>query len=279
MSNALRNLSTGGLGKRQQRAAALRAELEAKKRTSPERPEDVPVKAADDEESSESVDQPADDRDLAVGQGDHVVKPGECFSSIARKAGHFWERLWNHPDNAEVRQVRQDPHMLLPGDRVTVPEIEQKHEPGETEMRHRFVRRGEPGMLRLVVKDGDEPRANEPYVLTFEDREVSGVTDAMGQLEQPIPPDARSATLIVGEDANAEEYELNLGHLHPLETVSGVQARLDNIGYDVGTIDGRMNDKTIDAIFAFCVKHEVELPPKGQISEAFRSKLREEHGF
>lgn len=253
-------------GMRQRRAAELRAELEAQERPAP---------AATEAEASPAPEEQAS----PVGEGDHIVKLGECMSSIARATGHFWERLWGDPANSQLRQVREDPHMLLPGDRVTVPPIASKYEPGESEMRHRFRRRGEPGILRLVVKDMDEPRANQPYVLKFEDREVSGFTDAFGQLEEPIRPDARRATLIVGEGIEQVEYELNLGHLHPIESTTGVQARLENLGYAVGAVDGVVNEPTIAAIERFCGEHHLEPPPKGQIGTVVREKLKEVHGF
>jgi hypothetical protein len=214
-----------------------------------------------------------------VGHGDYVVHPGECMSSIAKATGHFWEKLWNEPQNADLKEVRHDPHVLLPGDRVTVPPLRRKDEPGQTEMRHRFCRKGEPGVLRLVVKDVDEPRANQPYVLKIGERELRGYTDPNGKLQQPIPSDAKKATLIVGEGDDQQKFELNLGGLDPVDTVSGVQARLDNLGYDVGSADGVMSKKTTAAIEKFCGDHKLEPPPKGQIGPAVRQKLREVHGF
>lgn len=273
MSTTFADPIVRGPGRRQQRAAELRAEFEAA-RHKPAAP--VSETPAEPDPATRPVSEP---QTGPVGSGAHVVQPGECMSSIARATGHFWERLWNDAGNADIRQARQDPHMLLPGDRVTVPELVKKQEPGQTEMRHRFRRRGEPGLLRLVIRDADEPRGNQPYVLKFEDREFSGHTDPLGQLEQPMPPGARGATLVVGEGHEREEYELNLGHLHPIDSISGVQARLDNLGYDVGAVDGAMTESTIAALEEFCVSQGLEPSPEGRIDETVRNKLREVHGF
>lgn len=266
-----------GLGRLQRRAAELRAEQEVRKQTStPARTSDKSQTAAElAKEAQTNEEQPI----VPAGDGEHVVQLGECISSIAKASGHFWETIWNHAGNAELNAARRDPHVLFPGDRVTVPPLTPKYEPGQTETRHRFRRRGEPGVLRLVVKDADEPLANRPYVLKFDDHEVSGVTDSLGQIDQPLRPDARRATLIVGEGEEADEFELNLGHIHPIESISGVQARLDNLGYDVGGVTGIMSEKTSAAIERFCGEHAIDPPPRPQIGAAVRAKLMEVHGF
>jgi hypothetical protein len=213
-----------------------------------------------------------------AGTGNHVVREGECIASIAEDAGHDWEYLWNHADNAALRAARSDPHMLLPGDRVAIPPIETREETCETELRHRF-RQNRSGVLRLVVVDGDAPRGNQPFTLRYDDREFTGVTDAEGKLEAPLSPCAQSAVLTVGEGAEAEDYELDLGTLHPIESVRGVQARLRNLGYPIATIDGTLNADTQGAIKRFRVDHGLDSSPESGLDETLRNTLREVHGF
>ena len=46
-----------------------------------------------------------------VGSGRHIVRAGQDIGSIAHRNGFFWETVWQHPDNAELRRVRS---VLLP---------------------------------------------------------------------------------------------------------------------------------------------------------------------
>jgi hypothetical protein len=64
-------------------------------------------------------------------------------------------------------------------------------------------------------------RTNEPYTLEIDGNLVNGTTDEHGRIEEPIPPDARRGVLLVGEPP--DEHILNLGHIDPIEEISGVQ--------------------------------------------------------
>lgn len=233
-----------------------------------------------DDESRQAEQQAGEQEDEAlsggpVGDGEYIVREGDCLSSIARDSGHFWETIWNDGGNTKLREIRKDPNVLLPGDKLTIPPIREKNENGETEMRHRFVRRGEPAKLRLkLMLEEDQPRANQPYTLTIDGQQTEGTTDASGMIEVPIPPNAKNGVLVVGPDHT--EFKLRLGTVDPISEISGVQDRLNNLGYNVGTPDGELNEPTRAAIKVFQKKHGLE--PTGQPDQKTRSKLQEIHG-
>jgi len=182
---------------------------------------------------------------------DHTVKQGECIESIAFEHGLFWETVWNDSQNAEFKQKRKNPNALLPGDKVFVPEKQEKEVSGATEQTHRFRRKGVPSKLHIIVKKEDEPRANERYTLDIDGEFFSGTTNAKGEVKQAIAPNAKSCKLTVGEGEDAVEYLLQLGHIDPIDEVSGVQARLNNLGFHCGEPDGKMSPRTVEAIEAF----------------------------
>lgn len=210
-----------------------------------------------------------------VGAGDYVVKPGDCLSSIAYDHGFFWETLWNDAANAALREVRQDPYVLLPGDRVTIPEKRRKDEDLAPEQRHRFKRLGTPETLVMTFRTGGQPRANQPYELYLDDKLAkSDVTDPNGRVELPIPPDAKEGRIRFPQ--TGDEYVLDLGHLDPLTEVSGVQGRLRNLGLYEGPLDGQPSPELTAAVRSF--QRSQQLEPDGQLNDETRAKLREVHG-
>jgi N-acetylmuramoyl-L-alanine amidase len=159
-----------------------------------------------------------------------AVDAGDCASSIAWEQGHFWDDVWQLPENEALRDARSDPHVLLPGDKLYVPPAEPKALPAATDAHHRFRQYGIPEMLSIRLLDGDAPRAHLPYLLCFdsEDGEVQreGSTDGDGVLTEPIPPATLYATLFLEDD----EFDLELGRLAPPATAAGAAARLVNLG-------------------------------------------------
>jgi hypothetical protein len=197
-----------------------------------------------------------------VGSGERVVQQGECVDSIAFEAGHFWEKIWNHPSNSRLKAVRKDPNTLLPGDRVHVPPIEVKEEARPTEARHRFRLKGALSKLCIRCMHMDEPLRNLPYRIDIDGRIVKGVTSPEGLVEEPIPPNARRAFLIVQRDSREFRYDLALGHLDPLETTSGVKSRLANLGFSPGPIDDKDTPEFCEALRGFQEKHGLQLTGK-----------------
>lgn len=202
--------------------------------------------------------------------GKYKVKQGDCISSIAYKHGFFPDTLWNHAENANLKQKRKDPNVLLPGDEVFVPEKEEKKESCATEQKHRFRKKGVPAKMKVRLLINDEPRANEPYQLLIDDAFwKEGTTDKDGFIEQPIPLNAIKGELVVGKDGNEESYHFNFGTVDPLETEEGVKGRLQNLGYPA-------DEDLSSAIEAFQKKEGLEV--SGNINEATRNKIKEKFG-
>lgn len=199
----------------------------------------------------------------------HRVQQGECLTSIAEQYGFYWQTLWNAPENARLRDLGRHPNVLHPGDEVVIPDKRMTSYMRPTGARHTWKVKGIPAKLRLRLLWDDEPRQNEPFVLTLDGGTViRGNTDGDGRIDVTIPPDAMRATLRVGTGERVEEFSLNLGHLDPIEQESGVRARLENLGFgDTGVLS--------DAVRSFQRSQGME--PTGELDAVTRSRILGHH--
>ena len=81
----------------------------------------------------------------------HIVKQGECLSLIARRYGFAnYRTVYDHADNAELRELRPNPNVLSPGDVVVIPDKDTKTESVATGKFHRFEVATPAKALRIV---------------------------------------------------------------------------------------------------------------------------------
>jgi hypothetical protein len=209
----------------------------------------------------------------------HVVQKGECISTIALANGfRDFRAVYDHADNAHLRKKRPDPNLIHPGDEVAIPEREEKAVSVATTATHKFVLHVPTRVLRLVlVADDGAPLRSIEYVLRVRGEERKGTTDGGGMLKETIPTSATHAEL----ETEDRIWQLSIGHLNPVEDtpdlgVSGLQARLRNLGYVVGPVDGLFGTRTRAALQAFQGAHGLKI--NGRLDDATRAKLREVHG-
>lgn len=174
--------------------------------------------------------------DLAspLGKGAYTVQPGDCVSSVAFAHGFFEDTLWDLPENADVKKARKDLNILLPGDRLTIPELRSKTLDCAIDQSHTFRRIGVPERLRIQMLDGDQkPRKNLEYTLTVDESKFTGKTDGDGYLDHWISPAAMSARLEFpkNEFGLPEAYDIDIGRLDPVNSVNGAAARMQNLGF------------------------------------------------
>lgn len=218
----------------------------------------------------------------AVGQGDYVVQSGDTLSSIAEAHGHFWQTLWNDPANAALKAARSNPEILQPGDRLTIQPIRVKTVRALTGRVHRFRRRGVP--VRVIFAIWDQkgtPLSGKKYQLSVGSSAYEGTTDSEGLLKEWVAPAAKTGQLVVWpgmpELPETVEWTIRIGYLNPVESISGAQARLNNLRFDCGSEDGVLGPRTQAALQAFQAKHG--LPPTGDYDAETCAKLKEVYGI
>ena len=201
-----------------------------------------------------------------------MIAEGECLSSVAFQNGYFPGTIWERPENDAVRELRGDPNVLAPGDRLFLPDKEPKTTTCATGKLHRFTRRGVPVRFRLQILNVDKPRANLAYRLLIDGKiEITGSTTAEGMVDVPIPPDAHRGTLFIDEDG--AEYELTFGGLTPITEDRGVRERLANLGY---LRDDDASEGDVSAALKM-FQRRAELDVTGDLDEATAEKLLHGH--
>jgi hypothetical protein len=206
----------------------------------------------------------------------HEVAQGETTVQLALQSGHYWSTVWQHSNNAQLRQLRKHHNVLQPGDVLFIPAIRPRQVSKPTDATHQFIRKGVPEKFNLQFLDYDnQPLSNASYVLTLDDTTSTGNLDADGWLRVFVRPDVRSGRIEVGPHGSLAACDLNFGHLDPLSTLTGVQARLRNLGLYDGPIDGEINDLLKEAARAFRLAEN--LPESDEINDEFRQRLETRH--
>lgn len=225
-----------------------------------------------------------------------MVKQGDTLSAIAKKHKINPEKIWNHSKNAKLKEKRGSRDVLLPEDKLEIPAPEEKDEGLKLECINRFYIDAEHGEVKIAFWKYDKPRESLQYTPFFEESGIANICsklDANAIASHEIDHDEKHGkiTLEPEEDSelDIEEYSLRIGWLDPLDYLSGVQARLRNLGYffDVHKwfpfessrkpySEDEADELTKNAIAVFQIENGIE--PTGNYNEETKSKLREVHG-
>ncbi|WNG47392.1 LysM peptidoglycan-binding domain-containing protein [Archangium minus] len=210
-----------------------------------------------------------------AGTEQHEVAQGECLWTLAVRFGVDSRTLWD--GNPGLHQGERSPNILAPGDIVSVPpspktlvdvstgqEVRLRCEPAEARARLRFqgvdgAARSEIRFLaKVVTADGTE------HVWT-------GKTNGDGALDEAVPADAVSLELTLATRPHPETYHFRFAHLDPLETISGVQGRLFNLGFWCGSERDEVGPLTRRALREFQKKYGLGIT--GEIDGPTRARL------
>jgi hypothetical protein len=206
----------------------------------------------------------------------HTIKAGENLILLAAKNGlDSWEKILNDPQNASHKEKSDDPCVINTGDAIFIPDKTLKQQPSAIDNTHPFKIKRPKGWLRLAVKDADgAPFSGKKYDLYVEGVKAAGTLPDDGVIEVAISITATNGTLKVWPDESEQPvtWDLMIGHKNPLTEISGVQQRLNNLGFECGEPDGVVDDDTTAAVKAFQARIGVETT--GTIDDDLRTKLK-----
>src|SRR5689334_13015270 len=148
----------------------------------------------------------------------HIIKQGECLSSIARDYGFDdWKKIYDDPANSQFKENHPNPNLIFPGEELTIPDLDPGGVSGSTEKKHKFEIKLDHTKLRIVVQDmQDKAFSSKPYKLTLGSLPpLKGNTDGDGLIEVEIDPKLQSGKLEVfihGQNEPPVIWNLLIGH-------------------------------------------------------------------
>jgi hypothetical protein len=170
------------------------------------------------------------------------------MSGIAAQEGFGnFHTIFDHPENSDLA-AKRDPHVLLPGDEVFIPDREDRTESRPTDATHTFQTAIPSLFLRCKLLDiNGTPIKHATCNVTIDSGAAPDVTtDDKGIAEERIGRLAKAAQITAhlppAPSADPDNpppdvtvvFDVKIGSLNPETKCSGQQARLNNMGYFAG---------------------------------------------
>jgi hypothetical protein len=204
-----------------------------------------------------------------------VVRAGEHLAAIAAAAGFASDRtIWDHPENADLAALRDNPQLLAPGDVLFVPDVVEGSVKRPHDAVHSFTLRTTKLELRVRIRDFKGRTIPDwPALVAVEG--LRGAPFAASDDVEVLPIDR--ATNHVEIPLTTEPLALRIGFLDPADEDLGVRARLANLGYLISDPAGDASDDEMElAVEEF--QADNALPPTGVLDDATRAQLVDAFG-
>lgn len=214
----------------------------------------------------------------------HTVQQGETLNRIARQYDFVsGEKIYNHEDNAEFRELRNDPNIIYPGDQINIPDKEDKVDWGSTNKIHVFrVKRPVTEIFRVRIQNKTgKPWIGKRVTLTVGGESFDAPIGGDGIVSIGLPNGNESGGELkvfmnTNSDVPTHIYDVQLGHLDPVQELSGVQARCNLLGCECGVADGIMGRKTRAGVKEFQAANGLDVD--GVPGPMTKGKLEEVYG-
>ena len=212
----------------------------------------------------------------------YIVRQGDHLARLAFIHGFEADEVWNHERNGELREMGRTPELLAPGDVLYLPVKPKEGLSFSANTSNRYQARVPQIKVSMVFKDADRILADEPYEIHGLGTDGSSgqpetrKTDAAGKIDLELPVTTREVTIVFPGPNVA--YEVRVGDMDPLAELSGIQKRLENLGYLPRERESAAEGAYVQsAIAAFQKRHG--LSPTGTLDEATTKLLKDEHGL
>lgn len=222
----------------------------------------------------------------------YKVKQGDYLVKIAKEHGFSdYRRIYDHDKNKKFRKKRPTPNLIYPGDKIYIPDKELKEKSCQTGLKHIFTLQRPKSLVHIALKNiGGEPLSITKYELKTKSktytRSISGgdneIKDNLsrGVIYEKVNTNEGEGELKIWLDDEDNEpdytYTIKIGYLDPIKETTGIQSRLNNLGFDCGKVDGIKGPKTKEAVKNFQQKYGLKMD--GVPGKRSQGKLKEIYG-
>lgn len=247
----------------------------------------------------------------------HTVHEGDCCSSLAASHGFLdYKGIHDAAENADLKKARPNPNTLVEGDKVVIPDKQEKKASAAAGASHKFVVKKAGVTLQIALLDkADQPIKGKDWTLKIGGKKLKG-TSPDGRISQDIDATAKSAVLEIdcgpkpspaapaaapapapasyppaivpadfldeadeaylGEDETKVQWHLAIGALPSYNVASGVQQRLQNLGFDPfgAATDKDDEAKTKAAVSAYQAQYKLAKSGK---TKDIQDDIRDRH--
>lgn len=212
----------------------------------------------------------------------YIVRQGDYLAKLAFVKGFDADTVWNDPKNEDLRNLRQDPNILAPGDILYVPESKKDDLALQHGTDNDYAATVPKIQIQVTFKDDEGPFAGESYLINDLGEPVSGTTDGDGGLTVDVPVTTRELHILFPE--RNVVYPVLVGDMDPVREASGVRKRLRHLGYycDPSRTEGPESDEgalaALDRLAMRAFQRDHGITPTDEIDDATRAALVQAHG-
>ncbi len=207
----------------------------------------------------------------------YIVRQGDYVERIAHRLGCTSDEVWNASANEELRSSGRDPNILAPGDVLRIPSqgaAPPRITPGGT---HRYKANVPTVPVRVRLADGRGPAQNKACRVFGLGAEQALTTDGDGVLEIVVP--IHIDTVDIEIEGAPGRRRVRIGHMDPADQLSGIQKRLEHLGYyseAEARMSGNIESALVSAILAFQLREGLQA--SGEVNDETRERLVSLHG-
>jgi Putative peptidoglycan binding domain len=212
----------------------------------------------------------------------YIVRQGDHLARLAYVHGFDATEVWNHENNNGLREMGRKPELLAPGDILYLPGKPKESLAFYAGTSNRYQARVPVVNVALAFKDADQVLSDEPYEIHglgtdgSDGQTEERKTDSEGKVSLELPVTTREVTIVFPRQNIA--YEVRVGDMDPVAEMSGIQKRLENLGYLPRDREGGFEGAYLQAAIAeFQKRHG--LAPTGTLDDNTSNLLKDEHGL